>query len=111
MTLTVIFAAAILTFTFLAWLPIVQRRGLSPPLWRALIALTFSSLLQMAFIICVGTLFTLDYSLRFATVGLPCCVMSLVLARTDAAKAKAYRQIVLGASWGIAIWIVFITLH
>ena len=112
MALTVIFCVCILTFTIPSWLPVVSKRRLSPALWRALVALTFSSLLQMIFNVCVGTgLLTLDHSLRFAAVGSPCCVMALVLARDDPRREREYKRVVLGATLGLVMWLIFITLH
>jgi hypothetical protein len=107
--MVVLFAILILIFTIPAWLPILS---ISPALWRARIAFTFSSLLQIAFDVCVGKqVLTLDYSLKFAAVGIPCCVMAVVLARADPTKASAYRRVALGATVGLAMWLFFITLH
>jgi hypothetical protein len=112
MALTVIFGAVILAFTVPARLPIISKRQLSPALWRALIALTISSLLQMIFNVCVGTgLLLLENSLRFAAVGAPCCVMALVLAQNDPQKAREYYRVLLGAILGLFMWLFFITLH
>jgi hypothetical protein len=75
-------------------------------------ALTISSLLQITFSICLGAgLLMLGYSLRFAAVGAPCCVMALVLVRNDPQKAREYYRVLLGAILGLFMWLFLVTLH
>ena len=112
MTLTIIFVIFILAFTIRAWLPIISNRQLSLKYWIAILALTFSSLLQIVFNVCVGTgRLPLDYSLRFAAVGSPCCLIALVLASIDSKKVDTSKGVVVGAILGLLMWYVFITLH
>ena len=92
-----------------AWLPIISKRQLSPGLWKAIIALTFSSLLQIIFVVCVGMrLLTLHHSLKFAAVGIPCCLVAFVLVFREISKTSG---IISGAGLGLAVWLLLITLH
>lgn len=77
--LSVIFSVAIGLFTIPVWEPITSGRQLLPTYWAAVIALTFSSLLQIVFNVCVDRdLIPLAYSVKFA-------VSELVLFDSDVA--------------------------
>src|SRR2546423_192704 len=112
MQLAIIFTIAIWMFTIPVWRPIISGRQLPATYWTSIIALTFSSLLQIVFTICVGTdLIPLAYSLRFAVVGAPCCLIAIVLAIIKPAKAGESRQVIGCAFLGLTMWLIFITLH
>ena len=112
MALSVIFAIAIGMFTIPAWRPIIFGRQLPTAYWAAVTALTFSSLLQIAFDVSVGTeLIPLAYSLKFASVGAPCCAIAIVLAMTNSAMASEFRQVIGCAIIGLMMWLIFVTLH
>jgi hypothetical protein len=74
--------------------------------------LTVSSLLQIAFISLVHEdVLTLDYSLKFAALGVPFCVVALVLASRGKPSSDGPRRPVLEASLGLAMWMFLTTLH
>jgi len=71
-----------------------------------------SSLIQLVFIACVGArLITLDYSLRFAAVGVPCVVIAIVFALSKEHELTMPRGALIGSSLGLAIWLLLITMH
>jgi hypothetical protein len=107
--MAVLLSVLVVTCAIPAWLPIISKRQLSPGLCKAIIALTFSSLLQIIFVVCVGMrLLTFDHSLKFAAVGIPCCLLAFVLAFRETRRTSG---IILGAGLGLAMWLLFITLH
>ena len=77
--------------------------------WKAAVAIAASSCLQAIFIVCLSKQFlSLDHSIRFAAVGIPLCILALVLAK----RGNFYsRGPLISASIGIVIWMIFITLH
>jgi hypothetical protein len=108
----ILLVVLILALSIPAWLPVILRRRLSPALWRSSIAFTFSSLLHLVFAICVDKrLLTLDYSLKFAALGIPCCVMALVLARRGVIQTGEPRGVVVSSTLGLIMWLFFITVH
>jgi hydrogenase/urease accessory protein HupE len=112
MALTVIFSIAIGMFTIPMWLPINSGRQLPTTYWAAVVALTFSSLLQIVFNVCVDTeLIPLAYSLRFAAVGAPCCLIAMLLAIINSPKANESRRVIGCAIAGLTMWLIFTTLH
>jgi hypothetical protein len=74
--------------------------------------LTLSSLLQIAFIVLVGKqALPLNYSLKFAALGIPFCVLALVLARRGKQSTNRPQGAVAGAWLGLVMWMFLITLH
>jgi hypothetical protein len=112
MALTVIFSIAIGLFTIPVWEPITSGRRLSPIYWAAVIALTFSSSLQIVFNVCVDReLIPLAYSVKFAAVGAPCCLIAMLVAIINSAKANEFRLVIGCAIMGLTMWLIFTTLH
>jgi hypothetical protein len=112
MTLSVIFSIAIGLFTIPVWEPITSGRRRLPTYWAAVIALTFSSLLQIVFNVCVDRdLIPLAYSVKFAAVGAPCCLIAISLAMINLAKANEFRLVIGCAIMGLTMWFIFTTLH
>jgi len=109
----ILLSTLIVLFAIPAWVPIVGNRQLWPKLKRPLIAVTFSALVQLAFVNGVQTLrlFTLDYSLRFAAVGIPCSLLALVLVSKDSAGRSARIGVVVSSSLIFAMWLFLITAH
>ena len=112
--LDVAFSALILVSVIPAWVPIAWNHQLWPKLGRPVIAVTLSALVQLAFVNCVARgLFTLDYSLRFAAVGIPCSVLALVLGSKakDSVGSRARVSVVVSSWLNLLIWLFLITLH
>jgi hypothetical protein len=108
----VLFSSLILAFAIPAWVPIIRNRQLWPKLRTPVITVTFSALLQLVFVNCVARgLFTLDYSLRFAAVGIPCSVLALVLRPKDTVTWRSRIGVILGSLLSLAMWLLLITLH
>ena len=74
-------------------IPLVRRRQLSRQFWTAIGAMVFSACLQTIFVICVDrNVVTLDYSHRFATVGVTACVLEMVMAKTSTRQLATGRD-------------------
>jgi hypothetical protein len=54
---------------------------------------------------------TLDYSLKFAALGAPFCVLALLLVRREKQPNEGTRGPVLEASVGLVMWMLLITIH
>jgi hypothetical protein len=112
MVLTVIFAIAIGLFTIPVWRPITSGLKLPTAYWAAVCALTFSSILQIAFIYRVGTeLIPLSDSGKFVTVGAPWCLIAMLVAIVYSARANEFRLVIGCAILGLTMWFIFATLH
>jgi hypothetical protein len=108
---SIVLSICVLLFTVPAWKPIILRRPISTASLGPALSLTVSSLLQITFICLVQKqVLTLDYSLKFAALGVPFCVWALVLARGKRSNDRP-RGPVLEASLGLAMWILLITIH
>jgi hypothetical protein len=102
-----IFVGAIFLFAIPAWLPVV----LNPKSWlrvrSAVIAFTVSDILQLVFVIGVGVrLFPLDFSIRFAAVGAPFCIVAMVLG-----VAGGNVGVIVSGFLSLLGWLFFILLH
>ena len=74
--------------------------------------LSLSSLLQVIFIVLVDrNVLTADYSLRFAALGLPLCILALVLASRGKRKRDLARGTVTCIILGLVMWMFLITAH
>lgn len=96
----------------------------SAPLWRAQISdgkkgvpiafmlVLVSAALQLMFanLISIGHLQVL-YSAAFAAIGVPCCIVALILALRDTENLKRSDPVVISAIIELAIWLVFVSLH
>jgi len=95
-----------------AWYSLIKNGQLPRSCRFSVLFLTLSSLLQLAFIACVGArLITLDYSLRFAAAGIPCAVIAIGFALSKEQKVAAPRGILVGPTLGLVIWLVLVMLH
>ena len=95
-----------------AWYPLIKKRQLPRSYRVAVMFLTLSSLLQLVFIVCVGArLIPLDYSLRFAAVGIPCAGLAIGFAFRKEQKLAMPRGASIGSSLGLVIWLFLITIH
>jgi hypothetical protein len=93
-----VLSICVLLFTARAWTPIILRRPISPAALSAALSLTVSSLLQMTFIFLVWKqVLTLDYSLKFAALGAPFCVLALLLVRRDKQPNEGARDLRTGS--------------
>jgi hypothetical protein len=109
-----ILGIVILIFTAIAWG--ANRRSRQAPSMASLapvLLLTLSSLVQVTFIVLVQkNILTLEYSFKFAIVGLPICALALVLAgRRKRAAPDLKDRTVACAIAGLTVWIFLITLH
>ena len=110
----IIFSAFVLAFALPAWVPIVRNHQLWSKLKKPVLAVTLSALLQLIFINLVGLgRLTLEYSLLFAALGSPCCVLALFLgvnAKSSVGSPAAY-GIMLASALGFYVWFFLITAH
>jgi hypothetical protein len=91
-------------------IPLFQPRPLADKYWKAAGAAAFSSCLQAILVILVGrNLLTIDSSLRFAIVGVPACILALMLATRGHGDYRP--RVAIGSSMGLVIWGILITLH
>ena len=112
LSLAVVLIACVGLFTVFTWQPILLRRPISWASFRPVLVLTLSSLLQATFIVLVGrNLLTLDYSLKFAALGLPLCFLALVLANRRKGANDLPRGTVICVSLGLVMWIFLTTAH
>jgi len=83
-----VFAVVVLAIAFPAWMPLLWEHRWWPPtnklssaFFAALSLFTVSEVLLLVFLYLVDRgLLTLDYSLKFAAIGIPCCMLAFVLA-------------------------------
>ncbi len=99
-----------------AWIPIVIHPGWrqtvrrSGRLMLALGLLTASESVQLVFLFFVNSgLLTLDYSLKFAAVGIPCSVFALITSVIGGVRNSV--GISISSLCGILAWLFLITLH
>ena len=108
----VLLSSLIVASAIPAWVPIIRDRKLWPKLRGPVSAITLSALLQLVFINGVtGGLFTLDYSLRFAAVGIPCGVLALALTHKESGPWHCRVGVAAGSSLSLVMWLFLITLH
>ena len=108
----ILFTLFIIIFAAPAWLPIIRNRQLWPKLMQPLIAFSVSGALQLVFVNGVAMkLFLLNYSLRFAAIGVPCGILALVLCARSGASSSARVGVVVSSWLSLAMWLFFITLH
>lgn len=110
-SLALVLVGCVFLFTVSAWRTMLKRPGSAQALGPVLF-LTLSSLLQVAFIILVWReILTLDYSLRFAALGLPCCVLALILASRRKVQKDQPRGAAIEAFLGLVMWMFLISAH
>lgn len=92
--LAAVLIAYVAVLTVFPWQDVLFRRApISYASFRPVLLLSLSSLLQVIFIVLVDrNVLTLDYSLRFAALGLPLCILALALA----SRRKRDRDLVRG---------------
>jgi len=85
----------------------ISRAALIP-----LILLSLSSALQGTFIALVQKkIFPLEYSLRFAALGVPLCILALALATRGKSHSSRARGTVTCIILGLVMWMFLITVH
>lgn len=83
---------------------------LSGQFWKAISAVAFSACLQAIFIVSIArNVLTLDYSFRFAILGISACIVAIVLAKR--AHGDWGPGATISASIGLVVWAFLITLH
>lgn len=95
-----------------AWYSLIKKRQLPRSYRISVMFLTLSALIQLVFIVCVGArLVTLDYSPRFAAVGIPCAVIAIGFSLNNERNFTIPRGALVGSSIGLVIWVLLITMH
>jgi hypothetical protein len=108
----IVLSICVLLFTVWAWKPLILGRPISTASLRSALSLTVSSMLQITFIFLVWKqALTLDYSLKFAALGAPFCVLALVLVGRGKQTSDGPLGPVLETSLGLAMWVLLITIH
>jgi hypothetical protein len=110
--LAIVLIACVGMFTLFTWQPMFLRRPISWTSFSPVLFLTLSSVLQVTFIVLVGkNMLTLDYSLRFAALGLPLCIFALVLASRRKGAGDLPHGTVTCISLGLVMWMFLVTVH
>jgi hypothetical protein len=108
----ILLCALVCAFAIPAWIPAIKHGPLSARHRASVIVFTFAAAVQLLFVVLVSIgILTLDYSLRFATAGVPCCVLATVLAVTDDVKSPVSIGVMVSSLLGLAMWLLLITLH
>ncbi len=109
--LDLLLSALILAFAIPAWTPVVWETNLWPKLWKPLSLVTLSLIGELAFVnsITFGPL-TLDYSLRFAAVGIPLSILAIVLVLRRSIGPAAV-GLVISSVLCLTMWFFLITVH
>jgi hypothetical protein len=95
-----------------AWMSLTAIRKLSADFGLSIACWLVAVLLQLIFIVRVGSgTLTLDYSLRFAAGGIPCDIASLILAARTNRNDNRPQGLVISASIGLFIWLALVSLH
>jgi hypothetical protein len=93
-----------------ASIPLFHAGPLSDRYWKAVSAALLSASLQAVFVIAVArNALTLGYSIRFASVGIPACILAIFLAKRGYGDWRSGAT--LSPSIGLIIWAVLVTLH
>ena|SRR5712692_9764075 len=112
MGIATIILLGVLLFGIPSWISFVRRNPSSRLSVWAAVAIAFSTLVQMSFVLGVAmSLFTLDYSLRFAMVGVPLCIAGGIIGMMSRAKAGSGTGYLITATFTIVCWMFLITLH
>jgi hypothetical protein len=107
--ITAILIALVAASAVPACVPLLRHLPVSSKYWNVAAIFSVSLFLQAALIVCVAKQFlTLDYSVKFAMIGVPCCVLALVVAK----KGRDYTHgAIFSPSIGLVIWLILIMLH
>ena len=97
-------------FAVPTWWAAIRRGPLSDGLRKAVAALTLATVIQLVFVALVAQT-RLDYSLGFAVIGVPCCILAAVLALKDNSKSTVAIRIGVGSLLMTGMWLFLITLH
>jgi hypothetical protein len=109
--MAVVLSVCVLLFTVPAWQPIVSGRPISMAALRPILTLTLSSLFQIVLIALVAKqILPLNYSIKFAALGIPLCIFSIVLAEKHTGSDRR-RGTVICSILGLIMWIFLITVH
>ena len=107
-----VLSAIVWCFTAFPWWPIFKGKLLSLPSLAPLLLLSLSSLLQVLFLVLLGTgSLLLDSSLKFAAPGLPLSIAALVLAARKKRPRDLPRGTLACTIVGVVLWFFLITAH
>ena len=91
-------------------IPLFKRDSLSSQYWKSACIAALSSGLQAVFVVSVAkNVPTLNYSVRFAAIGVPACILAIVLAIKGNDRWRA--GVTMTSSIGLFIWAILVTLH
>lgn len=111
-SVSVVLCACVFLFTVLAWYPILVGTPNSSATLRPAILLSLSSIVQLTFIVLVGRqLLLLEYSIKFAALGLPLCIWALVSAIRKKLAAPVLCVTLYCVIAGLVMWLFLITVH
>lgn len=110
--LTVVLIVCVALFTLFTWLSILLRRPMFWALFTPTLFLTLSSVLQVTFIVLVSrNVLPLHYSLKFAALGIPLCILALVLVNRRKAGVDLPWGVAICVSLGLVMWLFLTTVH
>ncbi|MFZ3213515.1 MAG: hypothetical protein WA188_18580 [Terriglobales bacterium] len=95
-----------------AWPMFSRTSQLESQLRTSLIAFAISELLLLIFLaaLCVRFL-TLNYSIKFAAVGVPCCILAFALAATRAPRGADSGAVAVGSALNFVMWVFLCMVH
>jgi hypothetical protein len=109
--LDLLLSGIILAFAIPAWSQAVWKSAPRPKVWKPLSLVTLSLLEGLLFVnlVTVGP-FTLDYSLRFAALGIPLSVLAIILSRRRSI-GSAGTGVMISSALSLLMWFFLITAH
>lgn len=102
----------IILFALPAVVPIIRWRTLPMTLQLSIIAFIVGMALQLLFVCLVATkILTLDYSSRFAAIGLPCSIIAIIMAAAGGVRFRTSLPLIIGCIAAAGMWLFLETLH
>jgi hypothetical protein len=110
--LTGILLAAIVVFGLPAWVPFIRGKYSAMVLKCAFFLVFLNQVLQFFFISAVGAnLIPLYYSTRFATVGVPLCIVAGVLGIRGWTRQLHGTGCIFAGTLGVFVWLFLVSIH
>jgi hypothetical protein len=109
--LDLLLSGVILAFAIPAWAEVVWKSAPRLKLWKPLSLVTLSLLEGLLFvnITTVGPL-TLDYSLRFAALGIPLSVLAIILSLRRSIDSTG-TGVMISSALSLLMWLFLVTAH
>ena len=110
--MTGILMAAIIVFALPAWIPFVRGKYSAKLLQCAFFLVFLNQVLQFFFVAAVGTnLIPLNYSGRFALVGITLCAAAVILGFMGWKRQLLGMGSILSAALSVFVWLFLVSAH